>query len=52
MLGAPTAQNKDSLFDWQMEGDGPKTVDRFGGVNKLVESLHSNVETVSFLLVS
>ncbi|KNB44679.1 calcium-transporting ATPase [Blastocystis sp. subtype 4] len=49
VLGAPTAQNKDSLFDWQMEGDGPKTVDRFGGVNKLVESLHSNVETVSFL---
>ena len=37
---------KDSLFDWQMEGDGPKTVERFGGVSNLVKALHSNIETV------
>ena len=48
VLGAPTAQMKDSLFDWQMEGDGPKTVERFGGISNLVKALHSNIETVWF----
>lgn len=45
-LGAPTAQVKDSLFDWQMEGDGPKTVERFGGIDAIVKKLHTNTETV------
>ena len=45
-LGAPTADNKDTLFDWQMENAGPKTVENFGGIDALVAGLQSNMETV------
>ena len=45
-LGAPTADNKETLFDWQMENAGPKTVENFGGINALVAGLQSNMETV------
>ena len=48
-MGAPTASKKDALFDWQMENDGPKTVDAFGGVKGIVASLGSNIETVALL---
>ena len=47
-LGAPTAENKGALFDWQMENDGPKSVDNFGGLEHIVKVLGSNIETVRF----
>ena len=48
-LGAPTAENKNSLFDWQLENEGPKSLERFGGVDGLVASLGSNIEKVRVL---
>ena len=49
-LGAPTAENKNTLFDWQLENEGPKALERFGGVEGLVASLGSNVEKVGVQL--
>lgn len=46
-MGAPTAENKNSLFDWQLENNGAKTLDQFGGVDGLVAALNSNIENVS-----
>ncbi|KAK8810009.1 hypothetical protein WA538_003561 [Blastocystis sp. DL] len=37
-LGAPTASKKDTLFDWQMENDGVKSIDRFGGLAALLKT--------------
>ena len=43
------AEKKDSLFDWQMENDGPKTLERFGGVHGIIKSLGSDSEKVRTL---
>ncbi len=42
-LGAPVADKKDSLFDWQMENKGAKTLDDFGGVESIATTLGSNL---------
>ena len=49
-LGAPTAENKRAMFDWQMENDGPKSLDNYGGIDAIVKALGSNIETVRFRL--
>ena len=45
-LGAPTATKKDSLFDWQMENEGIKSIDRFGGVEELLKTLGTDSKNV------
>ena len=45
--GAPTATKKDALFDWQYENDGKDTVDRFGGVQKLIENFGTDEKKVA-----
>ena len=46
-LGAPTAEKKDALFDWQFENDGKDTVARFGGVQKLMENFGTDEKKVA-----
>ena len=48
-MGAPVATKKDTLFDWQMENDGVKSIDRFGGVEALLESFGTDPKTVCCL---
>ncbi|KAK8811361.1 hypothetical protein WA158_003095 [Blastocystis sp. Blastoise] len=43
-LGAPQADIKDSLFDWQLENKGAKTLDAFGGVKGLAACFGTNLE--------
>ena len=45
-LGAPTATNKDALFDWQFENAGKDTVSKFGGVKKLMENFGTDEKNV------
>ena len=45
-LSAPSASKKDSLFDWQFENDGAKSIDRFGGIDKLMTSLGTDPHKV------
>ena len=46
-LEAPSASKKDSLFDWQFENDGANTLNRFGGVEKLMASLGTDPNKVT-----
>lgn len=45
-LGAPTAAKKDSLFDWQMENDGARSVERFGRVEGLLKCFGTDPKVV------
>ena len=45
-LGEPTASKKDALFDWHMENAGVKSIDRFGGISALLESLGTDPKNV------
>ena len=46
-LGAPTAENKKSLFDWQLENAGGATIEQFGGIQHILETLGTSAEKVS-----
>ena len=50
-LGAPTATKKDSLFDWQMENEGIKSIDRFGGVEELLKTLGTDPKSVGGVVI-
>lgn len=50
-LSAPSASKKDSLFDWQFENDGAKSIDRFGGIDKLMTSLGTDPQKVSVIRI-
>lgn len=51
-LGAPTATNKDSLFDWQNENKGGKSIERFGGIDALLKSLGTSKKEVRCVALS
>lgn len=42
-LGAPDAEHKKNLFDWQMENAGSKTIEEFGGLDKIAEALGTDL---------
>lgn len=42
-LSAPDAEHKANLFDWQMENAGAKTIEKFGGLNHLAQTLGTDL---------
>lgn len=48
-LSCPDADNKDSLFDWQMENRGAETIEKFGGLEFIAESLGTDLMKVYFI---
>lgn len=40
------------MFDWQMENDGPNSVNNYGGIEGLVKALGSNIDNVFFVVFS
>ena len=49
-LGAPTASKKDSLFDWQKENLGGKSIEKFGGIDALLKTLGTSLSSVGGVL--
>lgn len=48
-LEAPSAGKTDCLFDWQFENEGAKSINRFGGIEKLMQTLGTNPKTVGIV---
>lgn len=47
-LSSPDAENKNTLFDWQMENKGADTIKSFGGLDYIAETLNSDLLKVFF----